>query len=178
MSTAHRRTPSPTLTIHPAHHGPCTPALRTALPPPPASVPHLLTMALSVSDWRMLCNNSSSSRVQGAGSLAVPNDELNLDRTPIINGSRVGGLSATPPNLNVNIDPTATRLWRPMEKIWRHTAAFCLVRPSPHHRPQYPPTQDLNSKPVTSLVRQATEYARMHLSARPFLLFSVALSIF
>jgi hypothetical protein len=62
--------------------------------------------------------------------------------------------------------------------LWRHTAGFCLIHLSPHHGPQHPPTEGPSRERVTSLARQAAGYARMHISARPFLLFSVALLIF
>ncbi|KAF8166682.1 hypothetical protein BJ912DRAFT_1002281 [Pholiota molesta] len=50
--------------------------------------------------------------------------------------------------------------------------------PLPHHGPQYPPIHDPNTERVPSLIRQTAEYARMHLPARPFLLFSIAHLIF
>ena len=57
--------------------------------------------------------------------------------------------------------------------LWRRTGGFCEVKPTPQ---QGPKSKDL--KVVKSVVCQAADYARLHLSARPFQLFSVGLLIF
>jgi hypothetical protein len=57
--------------------------------------------------------------------------------------------------------------------LWRQTRGFCEVKPTLRQRPK---SQD--PKVVKQLVCQAADYTRLHLSARPFQLFSVGLLIF
>ncbi|KAF8588773.1 hypothetical protein K439DRAFT_1629360 [Ramaria rubella] len=57
--------------------------------------------------------------------------------------------------------------------LWRDRSGFAEIKPSS--------TQSIKgarSTTVTPLVTQAGDYARLHMSARPFLLFSIALLIF
>ncbi|KAF8908626.1 hypothetical protein CPB84DRAFT_1767103 [Gymnopilus junonius] len=53
---------------------------------------------------------------------------------------------------------------------WHHQAAFCEIMASEQHSP--------NIGEVKPIVAQAANYARLHLSAHPFQLFSVGLLIF
>jgi hypothetical protein len=57
--------------------------------------------------------------------------------------------------------------------LWRHRAGFCEVKPA---NKQGPISDD--PRVVKPLVTQSADYARLHLSARPFQLFSVGLLIF
>lgn len=58
--------------------------------------------------------------------------------------------------------------------FWRHRSAFAQINPSPAQGPM-PSDLERSVKPI---VTQAADYARLHISARPFQLFSVALLIF
>ncbi|EPQ50815.1 hypothetical protein GLOTRDRAFT_50043, partial [Gloeophyllum trabeum ATCC 11539] len=58
-------------------------------------------------------------------------------------------------------------------KLWRHRAAFGEVKWNVGHGPDPP-----QPGRVSVIVTQAAGYARLHMSARPFSLFSVALLIF
>ncbi|KAF8166689.1 hypothetical protein BJ912DRAFT_889223 [Pholiota molesta] len=114
----------------------------------------------------------------------VPKDAVILEADPHAQGFPKGTPDfillehpSTSTSTSNSPPPASGHQWQRLA-LGRHTAGFCLVRPSPHHGPQYPPTQGPNPKRVTSLVRQAAEYARMHLSARPLLLLSVALLVF
>lgn len=57
--------------------------------------------------------------------------------------------------------------------FWRHIQGFCEVKPTPQQGPK-----STDPKVVKPLVCQAADYARLHLSARPFQLFSIGLLIF
>ena len=57
--------------------------------------------------------------------------------------------------------------------LWRQTGGFCVVKPALQQGPK-----SKDPKVVKPLVCQAADYARLHLSARPFQLFSVGLLIF
>lgn len=57
--------------------------------------------------------------------------------------------------------------------LWRRTGGFCEVKPTPQQGPK-----SKDPKVVKSVVCQAADYARLHLSGRPFQLFSVGLLIF
>lgn len=57
--------------------------------------------------------------------------------------------------------------------FWRHSTAFLEVKPSRQQGPQ-----PSSGESVLSIVSQSADYARLHLSARPFQLFSVGLLIF
>jgi hypothetical protein len=57
--------------------------------------------------------------------------------------------------------------------LWRETAGFCTVKSTPQQGPK-----SKDPKVVKLVVCQAADYARLHLSARPFQLFSVGLLIF
>ncbi|KAL6298072.1 hypothetical protein BKA93DRAFT_744886 [Sparassis latifolia] len=59
--------------------------------------------------------------------------------------------------------------------LWRERAAFVEVKPS--HK-QGPKPARRNDTRALSLVTQCADYARLHLSAKPFQLFSVGLLIF
>ncbi|TFY74787.1 hypothetical protein EWM64_g9225 [Hericium alpestre] len=62
-----------------------------------------------------------------------------------------------------------------MARLWRHRSAFVEVKPAKDQGPK-----PAGSKPDTihDLVVQSADYARLHMSSRPFLLFSVGLLIF
>jgi Fungal protein kinase len=57
--------------------------------------------------------------------------------------------------------------------LWRQTGGFCEVKPTLQQGPK-----SKDPKVVKPVVCQAADYARLHLSARPFQLFSVGLLIF
>ena len=57
--------------------------------------------------------------------------------------------------------------------LWRQTGAFCEVKPTPQQGPK-----SKDPQVVKPMVCQAVDYARLHLSARPFQLFSFGLLIF
>ena len=57
--------------------------------------------------------------------------------------------------------------------LWRQTGGFCEVKPTLQQGPK-----SKDPKVVKPVVYQAADYARLHLSARPFQLFSVGLLIF
>jgi hypothetical protein len=57
--------------------------------------------------------------------------------------------------------------------LWHQCGGFCEIKPTPQQGPK-----SANPKVVTPFVCQAAYHARLHLSARPFLLFSVGLLIF
>ncbi|KAI0359900.1 hypothetical protein OH77DRAFT_1419248 [Trametes cingulata] len=59
-------------------------------------------------------------------------------------------------------------------QLWRDRAAFVEVKPSSQQHP-YPAT---SGSPAPPLLTQVANYARLHLSARPFSVFSVSLLIF
>ncbi|GBE88090.1 hypothetical protein SCP_1203190 [Sparassis crispa] len=59
--------------------------------------------------------------------------------------------------------------------LWRERAAFAEIKPSSKQGPKPVRTSD---DTVLSLVTQCADYARLHMSARPFQLFSVGLLIF
>ncbi|KAF9457835.1 hypothetical protein BDZ94DRAFT_1202158 [Collybia nuda] len=59
--------------------------------------------------------------------------------------------------------------------LWRHSAAFLEVKPS---NGQGPRPQSADSGTVLSIVAQSADYARLHMSARPFQLFTVGVLIF
>ncbi|PPQ67748.1 hypothetical protein CVT26_007035 [Gymnopilus dilepis] len=60
--------------------------------------------------------------------------------------------------------------------MWRHQSAFCEVKPADNQGPKYVSANQ--TRGVKAVVSQAADYARLHLSARPFQLFSVCLFIF
>ncbi|TFY74082.1 hypothetical protein EWM64_g9930 [Hericium alpestre] len=62
-----------------------------------------------------------------------------------------------------------------MSRLWRHRSAFVEVKPAKDQGPK-----PAGSRPDTihDLVVQSADYARLHMSSRPFLLFSVGLLIF
>ena len=57
--------------------------------------------------------------------------------------------------------------------LWRETGGFCEVKSTPQQGPKF-----TDPKVVKPVVCQAADYARLHLSARPFQLFSIGLLIF
>ncbi|KAI0631832.1 hypothetical protein C8Q77DRAFT_165145 [Trametes polyzona] len=59
------------------------------------------------------------------------------------------------------------------KRQWRHQAAFVEIRPSSKQHPG-----DSQNPEARPLLTQVANYARLHLSARPFSIFSVSLMIF
>ncbi|KAI0058535.1 hypothetical protein BV25DRAFT_1829977 [Artomyces pyxidatus] len=58
--------------------------------------------------------------------------------------------------------------------FWRDRLAFAEIKPTKKHGPQ---PNDLESDTVKDLCVEAAEYARLHMSSRPFQLFSIGLLI-
>ncbi|TFY76402.1 hypothetical protein EWM64_g7610 [Hericium alpestre] len=62
-----------------------------------------------------------------------------------------------------------------MSRLWRHQSAFVEVKPA---KEQGPKPAGSKADTIHDVVVQSADYARLHMSSRPFLLFSVGLLIF
>ncbi|ETW80096.1 hypothetical protein HETIRDRAFT_419686 [Heterobasidion irregulare TC 32-1] len=96
--------------------------------------------------------------------------EFRVSTGPLTDGGHTLGFPKINPDFVVIGSEVGNR-----KGLWRDISAFVEIKPTKAQGPRTEKTKDTTIKPI---VTQAADYARLFVSARPFMLFSVGLLIF